>query len=381
MLKYMKILVNGLLLTNDFSGVQYSIESLLSAISKDAAKELDIEILVPGNYKGRLASGKNVVVKKMKFATANRFRRISYENFSLPKYFLQNKFDLYHSPSYVLPGFSDIPGVVTIHDLLALDFPQYCQWESTVYFSLFLPASIYRARKIIAVSNTVKDDIMRRFDIDPEKITVIYHGVEGFFKRVTSVDLLGEVIRKYQLPEKFLLFVGNLEPKKNLVRLIRAFSDLKKNAGIEHKLVIAGKKGWKYLDIYKNIRDSEMEQEVLFTGYVHRDDLPALYSLAELFVFPSLYEGFGLPVLEAMSCGTPVLISNQGALPEIARGIHPQVDPFDEKDIAAKLYLLLTSAELRQNNIQYGSERVKKFSWEESAKRTIDVYRAALSNC
>jgi glycosyltransferase involved in cell wall biosynthesis len=374
----MKILVNGLLLTNDFSGVQYSIENLLLAISKDGAAELEIEILLPGKYKGCLRDGKNVFIKQLKFDTANRVRRISYENFGLPKYFSQNKFDLYHSPAYVLPRFSDMPGVVTIHDLLTLDFPQYCQRESAVYFSLCLPASIYRARKIIAVSNTVKDAILKRFDIDPEKITVVYHGVEGIFKKVTCVDRLREVARKYQLPGKFLLFVGNLEPKKNLVRLIRAFSDLKRNAGVEHKLVIAGQKGWKYQDIYRSIRDTKMEQEVYFTGYIDRDDLPGLYSLADLFVFPSLYEGFGLPVLEAMSCGTPVLISNQGALREIACGMYPQVDPFDERDIASKLHLLLTSAELRQNNIQYGLERVKKFTWEESAKRTLDVYRAAL---
>lgn len=375
----MKILVNGLLLINEFSGVQYSIENLLLAIGRNGAAELDMEVLLPGRYKGCLTEGKHVMVKELKSYIANRARRISYENFSLPKYFSKNRFDLYHSPAYLLPRFANVPSVVTIHDLLALDFPQYCQRESAVYFSLCQPASIYRARKIIAVSATVKDDIIRRFEIDPERITVVYHGVEEIFKPVTAASVLEKVTARYRLPEKFILFVGNLEPKKNLERLIRAFSDVKKNAGIGHKLVITGKKGWKYRDIYKSILTAGMEKEVVFTGYVDRMELPALYTLADLFVFPSLYEGFGLPVLEAMSCGTPVLISDGGALPEIAGDVYPRVDPLDEKDIALKLHLLLTNAGLRRKNIQYGFERVKEFTWERSARKTIDVYREALN--
>jgi glycosyltransferase involved in cell wall biosynthesis len=379
--KYRKILVNGLLLTDHFSGVQYSIENLLLAVSKDreSQPDIDIEVLVPGRYSGGLTAGDRIAVKALRSDMSSRVKRIAYEHYGLPKYFSENGFDLYHSPAYVLPRFSNIPGIVTIHDLLPLDSPQYCQRESVAYFSLCLSRSVFRARKIIAVSHTVKADIVRKFDIDPDLVTVVYHGVEPLFKRVVSVERLTEVASKYRLPDKFILFVGNIEPKKNLSRLIRAFSYLKKHTGLEHKLVLAGKKGWKCLDIYKSVRDAGMEGEVLFTGYADRADLPALYSLADVFSFPSLYEGFGLPVLEAMACGTPVLISNRGALPEIAPGLYPQVNPFDEKDIASKLYELLTSAELREKNIRYGYETAKAFTWERSAKGTIDVYREVLS--
>jgi glycosyltransferase involved in cell wall biosynthesis len=371
----MKILVNSLLSNGCFSGVQYATENLLQAISCRKPSVDYIETLVSKDYGGVLKEKDNFHLQDAGFSTANRGRRIFYENFRLGSYFSNNGFDLYHSAGYVLPFFSGIPSIVTIHDLIAIDFPQYCKNETALYYGLFLPRSIHKAKKIIAVSDTVKRDILRHFVLDPDKIEVIYHGVESIFRKITCEESLERVTRKYKLPPGFLLYVGNLEPKKNIRRLIEAYMELRRHAGIRQKLVIAGRKGWKYDDIFQIVKREKMEQDILFTGYVEREDLPCVYSLADLFIFPSLYEGFGLPVLEAMACELPVLISNQGALPEIAGEIYPQVDAYNVEDIAKKILVLLGDPELRAKNISYGIKRIKQFSWEKAADETLAVYK------
>jgi len=289
-----KVLINGLQLSNKNTGVQYYTQNLYEEFFKQNNDKFNLHLIrssSPGSHS----------------PINNRFERILFENLSLPNYFRKNNFDLYHSPNYVLPFFTNIPSVLTIHDLLTLDYPELCQHESALYFNLFLPRSVKKAIKIIAVSNTVKNDILRHFNISEEKIKVIYHGVNPIFKK--SFD--EAILKKYHLPDKYILFVGNIEPKKNLERVIKAFDLLKKNADIPHKLAIVGKKGWKYNTVFKTITELKIEKEVILCGYVPEGDLPVIYSMADLFVFPSLYEGFGIPPLEAMACEVPVLVSDK----------------------------------------------------------------------
>jgi len=373
----MNILTNALLLNDRFSGMQYSTELLLQAISHLNSSFTDnnhIEVLISKDYAGNLNNKGNLRIKKLPFSTLNRSKRIRYENIGLPQYFAENKFNIYHATGNLLPFFSTIPSILTVHDLVPVDYPRYVPAETFLYYKLFLARSIHKAQRIIAVSHKVKEDIVRRFNIPESGIQVIYHGVEAQFKKVVDEQQLTAVIQKYSLPGRFLLFVGNLEPKKNLVRLIEAFIYLKKQFNIEHKLVIVGKRGWKYENIIRERKGEDMEGHILFTGYVERKDLPAIYSLCDLFVFPSLYEGFGLPVLEAMACGAPVLVSDQGALPEITGHIYPRANAFDVKDIAAKIYLLLKDQGVRAQNIAHGTDRAKYFSWEKTARETLDVY-------
>jgi len=370
----MKILVNSLLSNGCFSGVQYSTENLLEAISSRKPSGDHIEALVSEDYRGVLMEKGNFYLKCAGFSTANRSKRIFFENFRLGSYFSNNGFDLYHSTGYVLPFFSDIPSVATIHDLISIDFPQYCKNETALYYGLCLPRTVRKAKKIIAVSDTVKRDILRHFSVHPDKIEVIYHGVERIFRKIACAERLDRVVVKYKLPSQFLLYVGNLEPKKNIGRIIEAYTRIREHAGIRQKLVIAGRKGWKYDDIFQMVKQHRMEEDVIFTGYVEREDLPCLYSLADLLVFPSLYEGFGLPVLEAMACGLPVLVSDRGALPEIAGDVYPRVDPYDVDDIARKILVFLGNEELRERNIAYGYKRVNAFSWEKAADATLAVY-------
>jgi glycosyltransferase involved in cell wall biosynthesis len=374
---FMNILTNALLLNDQFSGMQYSTELLLQAISNLGTPFPDgnqIQVLISKDYTGNLKTNDNLNIKKLSFSTVNRLKRIHFENFTLPGYFAKNKFNVYHSTSNLLPYFSNIPSILTVHDLVPVDYPRYVRAETLMYYKLCLGRSIYKANKIIAVSNKVKEDIIRRFNIDKNKIQVIYHGVESQFRKVVCKDKLAAVTKKYDLPGCFLLFVGNLEPRKNLVRLLEAFIYLKRHFRIDHKLVIVGKKGWKYEDIFREQRFEHIKGQILFTGYVERNDLPSIYSLCDLFVFPSVYEGFGLPVVEAMACEAPVLISNEGALPEVTGNIYPRADAFDVKDIAFKIHMLLKDRELRKHNIEHGTERARFFTWEKTANETLEVY-------
>ena len=374
-----KILINGLLLNKEFSGVQYYIENLLHELNQKVNPDLYIEIILSKGYSGSLNENEFFKIKTVEFNTQNRFARIYFENVLLPKYFTQNGFDLYHSPSYVLPYFANIPSVVTVHDLIALDFPTLCQNETAVYFNLFLPRSLAKSLKISAVSNTVKKDIITKFpNIAEDKVEVIYHGVHERFTKITDITKLTYVKLKYNLPPNFILFVGNLEPKKNLSRIIESFAALKKDRLFEHKLVIVGKKGWKFGSIFKLIKKYGLGQEVLFLGYVDEVDLPVIYSLADLLLFPSIYEGFGIPVLEAMACGCPVIVSDRGALPEVSGNICPQVNPYSVSEITQCILRLLSDDVQRNFQVRKGLVWSQNFKWITAAEKTISLYHSIL---
>lgn len=357
-----KILLNGLQLSDYNTGVQYYTKNLYDGLESTNLKGVNIRLLRSQDL-GPVVNYNN------------RVKRIFVENFSLLKLLRKNNFDLYHSPNYILPFFCNFPSVLTIHDLITLDYPDFCQTESVVYFRLSLSRSVKQASKIIAVSQTVKNDILRHFDIPEDKIKVIYHGLNPIFKK--SID--ESILKKHLLPGKYILFVGNIEPKKNLNRLIRAFDQLKKNTEMPHKLVIVGKKGWKYKSIFKTISELKIAKEIVFCGYVPEGDLPVIYSMADLFVFPSLYEGFGFPPLEAMACGVPVLASTKGALPEITGGNCLLVDPYQVDEIANGMHKILTDHSLKQKLISDGNKWVKQFSWEKAAKETLSVYEQTIN--
>ena len=357
-----KILINGLQLSDQNTGVQYYTRSLYLEFLKRNDKD----------YSFHLLQGSSCDFQAQR---TTRYRRILLENFSLPVNFRKHNFNLYHSPNYVLPYFSSLPSVLTIHDLLTLNCPELCQTESALYFRFFLPHSVKKAIKIIAVSDTVKKDILDHFNIPEKKVDVIYHGINHRFKKSNNEVIL----KKYDLPKKYILFVGNIEPKKNLERLVQAFNLLKKDTDLPHKLVIAGKKGWKYKSVFSTITRLKIANEIIITGYIPEDDLPSVYSMSDLFAFPSLYEGFGIPPLEAMACEVPVLVSNQGALPEITGGKCLQVNPFDIHEIAQGMHRLLSDGHLRKKTVLAGIEWVKRFTWEKAAEETLSIYKQVIN--
>ncbi|MBJ6369811.1 glycosyltransferase family 4 protein [Snuella sedimenti] len=355
-----KVLINGLQLGSKNSGVQYYTECLFQEMKQITPLKYEVEIL-----------NRDV----LNYVRSISFVRVLFEYFFLKSYIKKNHFDLYHSPHYIIPKRFKIPTVVTIHDLITLDFPELCKNQSVFYFKLFLRKTIRNANIIITVSNTVKKDILRHFDIDEGKIRVIYPGVNPIFKKKIDND----VASKYNLPKKYILFVGTIEGKKNLTRLVLAFNKLIRQQRINHKLVITGQNGWKSKSVYKAISKYGLLEHILLTGYVPKKDLPIIYSMADLFVFPSIYEGFGIPPLEAMRCGVPVLISNRGASPEICGSASLQVDPYDINDIAKGIETLLKNQALRKNKIRLGLERVKQFTWSKAAKETLQVYEEVFS--
>ncbi|MFC1511043.1 glycosyltransferase family 4 protein [Candidatus Margulisiibacteriota bacterium] len=285
----------------------------------------------------------------------------------LPLSLQKDEIDVFHGTNFMSPFLSSVSSVITIHDLSFLLYPESQPLIRRLYRKL-LPLSVKGARKIIVPSQIVKDEVIKYYGVAGSKIAVTPEGVSSEFKVVGDKDKLSSVRQRYGLPEKFILYVGTLEPRKNVAKLIEAFRMLKdKEPGI--KLVIVGKKGWLFQKM--------AEQDVIFTGYVPAKDLPAVYNLAEVFVFPSLYEGFGLPVLEAMACGVPVVTSNVSSLPEVAGEAALLANPNSAEAIAEQVLKLLKDPSLRESMINKGLARAKLFTWEKCARETLKVYQEA----
>jgi glycosyltransferase involved in cell wall biosynthesis len=285
--------------------------------------------------------------------------------------------DLFHATEHLLPRFSSVRTVFTLHDLIFLFHPETHKPMNRWFLTLMMPRFLRAADAVIAVSECTKRDAIRFYRIPEEKITVIYEGVNPRF-RPASPEAIAAVRARYGLPERFILYVGTIEPRKNLTTLLEAFHHLL--ATYDLRLVIVGKKGWLYERFFRRLRELGLENRVLFTGYVPDEDLPAIYSAADLFVFPSLYEGFGLPVLEAMACGTPVICSNTSSLPEVAGDAALLVDPTDARALTGAMEQVLTNERLWATLRAKGMERARGFTWEKAAYRTWEVYQQVISS-
>lgn len=284
--------------------------------------------------------------------------------------------DLFHAPDFFLPPVR--PGtrtVVTVHDLSFMREPEAVMPGMMAHLTTWVPRSVQRADHVIAVSEATRRDLIEFYQTPPEKISVLYHGVTADFQPVTDPGKLAAVRQKYGLGEKpFILSVGTLQPRKNYRRLIQALARLDDSLA----LVIVGGQGWNYEDIRSEVARLKLEMRVHILGFVANADLPALYSAASLFVYPSLYEGFGLPALEAMACGTPVVVSNQSALPEVVGEAGLLVDPHQVEDIAAAIARLLDDANMRRQFAQAGQARAAKFTWIGMATKLLDLYQQVL---
>ena len=305
-------------------------------------------------------------------------RRLFWMHCLLPAAIRRSRPQLCHFPNSMAPLWQKSPFVLTIHDASLFLYGRYHPPARLLSIRFALPLLARRAEAIITVSHSARDDLLRTLKLPPEKVHVIYEAAASSFRPVTDRACLDALRRKYDLPEQFLLFVGTLEPRKNLRRLVRALRRIRRN-GYRQPLVLVGADGWKLADLHAEIEHLGLKDAVRFTGYVPAEDLPGLFSLATLFVFPSLYEGFGLPPLEAMACGTPVLTSNSTSLAEICGGGAYLVNPRDEEEMAAALMELLDDEELRRHLGQRGRRRAQQFSWTRAARKTAAVYRHVLN--
>ena len=282
--------------------------------------------------------------------------------------------DLFHWPNYLMLPHSASKHVITVFDLSVLLFPGYHPWARVRAFTEGIARSAARADAIIVISEHTKRDVVKYLGVPQGKIHVVLCAAAARFRPLPSMEL-DRVLSKYNLEAgKYLLCVGNVEPRKNLVRLVESYDLLRRSVGREHPMVIAGGQGWHNSPIYRKVEELGLRQAVRFLGYVPDDDLPPLLNGALLFVYPSLYEGFGLPPLEAMACGTPVVASNTSSLPEVVGDAALTVDPYDVEGLTKAMEQLLTDQELRNEMRTRGLARAKLFSWERTARETLKVY-------
>ncbi len=287
--------------------------------------------------------------------------------------------DVCHFPNYLAPVAPGCPYLVTIHDMTLFITPRFHRFKKLVLDRTLVPHVARRAARIITVSKSARNDIVRYLKVPKEKVHVIMNAVSPAFKPVVDKASLDAVCARYGLDVPYVLYVGTIEPRKNLTRLIQAFAQLRK-AGLPHKLVLVGQQGWHCEPIYAEVEKQGLQQDAIFTGYVPFDDLPALYSAAESMAFPSLYEGFGLPVLEAMACGTPVVTSASSSLAEVAGDAALLVDPFSVEEIASALRRIHSDRALAEELSYKGRERAAQFTWERAARATLALYDDVATN-
>lgn len=283
--------------------------------------------------------------------------------------------DLFHAPHFIFPLFLSSRSVITIHDLIPLVFPSSMPSKvGRFYYQKANKKALAKADMIIAVSESTKKDLLEHFEISDEKVKVIYNGVAENFREIENKTLLNEVKKRYNIQSKFILNVGNPKPHKNWLGLIKAFAALEDEFS-NYQMVLVGSKDPRYPKAQQLIRQLHLEDRVIITGFVKESEMPLLYNAAEVFVFPSLYEGFGLPVLEAMACGTPVATSNVSSLPEVAGDAADVVDATDESILAHAIERLLSDDKLSKKLSEKGLKRAKLFSWKKTAHQTLEVYR------
>jgi glycosyltransferase involved in cell wall biosynthesis len=297
------------------------------------------------------------------------------EQVKIPLVLKREGVTLFHAPHYVLPPLVRCRSVVTIHDCIHLMFPQYLPNRLALsYARTSIGLAARRATRVLTVSESSKRDILRFVDTQPEKIDVIYNAYDERFAIDPAEEDVVRVRERFQLQDEFVLYAGNVKPHKNLERLIEAFEIVRKR-GLDHlKLVMIGDEISKYTALRRAVHRHQLHKYVRFLGYLPEETLAVMYRLAGVFVFPSLYEGFGLPPLEAMASGTPVVTSNVSSLPEVAGDAAVLVDPYDPHAIADGIYRVLTDEQLRKDLRHRGVARAGMFSWEQSVRRVRRIY-------
>jgi glycosyltransferase involved in cell wall biosynthesis len=319
--------------------------------------------------------GSGYATRRSRWPTQHPPLRVVWEQVVQPGALRRAGVDLAHGPAFVGPLGASCPFVVTIHDLSFLRFPRLFHAQNRLYLTVLTRASVRRARRVIAVSAHAAEETTRLLGVEAERVDVVYHGVDPEFRPLPAEEVAAFRALK-RLPEKFVLFVGTLEPRKNLARLVEAFGRLQ-DAGL--KLVLGGGRGWNYEEVQARVERLGLRDRVIFPGYVPAEELPLWYNAATIFAYPSLYEGFGMPVTEAQACGTPVLTSNCSSLPEAAGDAALHVAPRDVGAMSEGLHRLLTDAALCDDLRRRGLAHAARFTWRKTAATTAAVYRRTLT--
>lgn len=325
-------------------------------------------------------------VERSRWDTSNPWRRIFWEQTALAR--KSPQFDLLHAMAFAVPLAAACPTVVTVHDLSFMRFPDAFRPLNRIYLSTFTRLSVKRARRVIVGAESTRRDVIELCAGRPERIVTVPYGVSDAFTPAAGEPGRAQVEAFRQrkgLPEQFILYLGTLEPRKNIGALIDAYGLLRARqgsagapAGGAPKLVIVGGKGWFYENLFTQVARLGLIDDVLFTGYVPTEELPSWYRAAAVFVYPSLFEGFGLPVLEALACGTPTITSNVSALPEVTGDAAILVDPHDKEALVNAMQRVLCDPDLRRGLSEAGPRQASRFPWSRTASETIAIYRDVL---
>lgn len=359
------------------SGVETCILQLARALAQHGTH--DYVVYVPRDFPAMHPADKRL--RLCRAAISGRFQplRILWEQFVLPVRLRRDGADVVHAPGYIAPLAAAIPVIVTMYDLIALQFPQWCRMGNRLHYGVTLPLSARKACLIIVPSTATRTALIQRLRVPEDRIRVIPPGIGACFSARGDAGAEANILAKHQLRQPYILFVGNLEPKKNIAGLIRAFHLLHTTGHAALQLVIAGRLGWDCAPLFRLVKELGLAREIIFTGFVSDDVLPVLYRRADLFIFPSWYEGFGLPPLEAMASGVPAIVSNRGALPESAGDAALAVEPDDMPALAQAMRAVLEQRDLRDRLIGRGLERARQFTWRRAAEATEHVYEEAQS--
>ena len=376
----MRIGLDGKLLTLRAHGTgRYAINLTRAMLAEAAARrpDLDLDFVIftgPQTSREVMAEFRGACDECFLRAKTSVIRLLG----PIPAALRRLKIDVFHGMDHVGIPLVGRTGkwVVTVHDVIPLILPEAFTPRHRAVVRIALARVRRRADRVIVPSRAVKRDVVRHVGVPADRVVVTPEGCDPRFRPVRSAGALRDVVARYGLPSRYLLAVGRLEPRKNLTTLLAAFARLQRGGAVHPnlKLVLAGARGWLEEPIFRTVRALGLEAAVHFPGFIDGDDLPAVYSGAALFVFPSLYEGFGLPPLEAMACGVPVVTSNVSAMPEVAGDAAVLVDPRDVDGLASAIARVLRDEALRARLRAAGIARAREFSWQTTARRTLDVY-------
>ncbi len=311
---------------------------------------------------------------RSRLPTHKPIARIFWEQFIQPFEIRRAKLDLLHALAFAGPRVISIPWIVTVYDTSFIRYPKSFNTPNRLYLTWAVRDAVRRAQHVIAISESTRRDLIEMFGAAPNKVSVVYCGTDPAFSPQRKNNL-----PRPAMPEKMILYVGTLEPRKNVARLVRAFAQAKRSAHLPHKLALIGARGWKHTDVDVAIEQENVRDDVILPGYVSSEDLPEWYRAAELFVYPSRYEGFGMPPLEAMACGTPVVTSNASSLPEVVGSAAIQVAPDDQAALTDAMVRALTDPGLREQMRARGLAQAAQFSWTRAANETVAIYRNVLA--
>lgn len=373
----MRIALNAHLLSGQAgyrsAGIHHYIENMLRHLPAAAPDAWHLTAFVGAAYSGYF---ERVEMRRSRWDTGSPLRRILWEQFAQPVQIA--RYDLHHGLAFVLPAALTVPAVVTIYDLSFIHYPDRLPAARRLYLRLFTRISARRARRVIAISRSTARDVQETLGIAAEKIDVAAPGFDhARFRPLPAAEI--EAFRTARsLPQRFWLFIGTLEPRKNLLTLIEAYARL--SAAERLPLIIGGAKGWDYAPIFEAVERYSLGDQVRFEGFIPSEDLVFWYNCAEAFIYPSVFEGFGLPVLEATACGTPVVISDASSLPEAAAETSLKVPPHDVEAWRDALRRAAGDAEWRAEQRARGTQEAQRYHWALTAQATVASYRKALHN-